>query len=183
MPLPTLTCLAFASGLAAALAGRGELRVSPRAALLTQTYSAYALFVVLLLVPISVYFYLFHGDWFLLYLVDVRRVPSALALLGFFGEGALGTAGFLLGASLVRGQRERVAASLAGFVAVAGVAFPLALEGRIGVVGTYAQFHGGFGLTDYGAGALFYGTITMGLLLILGLVFLLVRLELAQRAA
>jgi len=183
LPLPTLICLAVASGLAAALAGRGELRVSPRAALLTQSFTAYALFLGLLLVPVSAYFYLFHGDWFVLYAVDIRRIPSAVALLGFILEAGIGTLGFFVGAALVRSQRERVAAGLAGGFVLVGLVAPWPFRDRLGVVGTYAQFHGGFGLADYGSGPVFYGTVSMGLLLILGLVFLLVRLELAQRAA
>ena len=48
----------------------------------------------LLLLPVSLYFYVFHGDWFMLYTFDVRRVPSALALFGFAVELAVGLLGF-----------------------------------------------------------------------------------------
>lgn len=183
MPLPLIVCLSFASGTATALAGRGELRVSPRAALLTQTFSAYAAFVALLILPATVYFYVFHADWFLLYLIDPRTVPSAVALLGVAAVGAVGAAGFLLGASLVRSQREPWAGGIAAVVALLGLGVSLGLGDRLRRVGTYTQFHRGFGLTDYGSGPLYYGTLSLGLLLVLGLVFLLVRLELSHRTS
>ena len=81
--MPTLFCFAFAAGLATAVAARVELRVSPRTPLSTRSFRAFLLYALLLLIPISVYFYIFHGDWFLLYTLDVTRVPSAIALIGF----------------------------------------------------------------------------------------------------
>ena len=94
MPFTTLLLLGFGVGAAAALAGAAELRVSPRPVLLSDSFGAFVAFMLLLLVPVSVYFYVFHGDWFMLYTVDVRRIPSALALLGFALELAVGLLGF-----------------------------------------------------------------------------------------
>src|SRR5688572_11199826 len=78
VPLPPLLLWMVASGLAAALAGRNELRTSPRPAPLTRTFFAYASYAVLVVVPVSIYFYAFHGDWFLLYFADVSKIPSAV---------------------------------------------------------------------------------------------------------
>jgi hypothetical protein len=181
LPLPTLLLFAFATGVAAAVAAKAELRVNPRTALLTRGFAAYAVFVTFCLIPISIYFYVFHGDWFLLYLVDVRRVPSAVALIGFVLEGGMGAVGFAVGAALVRAQREAVAGTVAAlsFVASGGVAF--ALKDRLALVGTYAQHEGGFGQIEYGAGPLLYGTMVMGALLLLGAGLLLGRLYLGAR--
>ena len=71
MPHPTVLFLAFATGLAAAIAGRSELKISPRPALFTRSALAFLIFDFLVLVPASAYFYVFHGDWFLLYALDV----------------------------------------------------------------------------------------------------------------
>ena len=80
-------------GLAAALAGRQELRMSPRPIALTRSFGAYLSYVSLVVVPASAYFYAFHGDWFLHYTVDVERIPSAVALVGFVGQAGLGRGG------------------------------------------------------------------------------------------
>lgn len=176
MPLPTLLCLAVASGIAAALAGRSELRVSPRPAVLTRAFAAYLLFAGLLLVPATVYFYVFHGDWFLMYTVDVRRIPSAVALLGFGLELGLAAGGFALGAAAVRNQRDGLGAGLAGALLLAAlVVVPVAAD-RLGVVGSHAQYIGGFGLQSYGGGPLMQGAIAVSAILLAGFAYLVARL-------
>lgn len=160
MTLPTVVALAFMVGALAALAGRAEIKLSPRHPLLTRSFAAFLAFVLCVLIPISVYFYVFHGDWFLLYLIDVREVPSAIALVGFVLEALVGVCGFALG--------------LAGLV-------PLLLRARLSRVGSYAQFNGGFGLVDFTAGPLFAGTILMAVALLCATGFLLGRLWIGER--
>lgn len=177
MPLPTLICLAFATGVSAALAGRGELRLSPRHAFLTISFGAYLLFASLVLVPASVYFYVFHGDWFLLYLLDVQRVPSAIALVGFVLEIGIGALGFSVGAALLRSQREALAGGVIAVAVIAAGAVPALLRERLAVAGTFAQYEGQFGLTPLPDSPLFAGGIAMALLIVAGFTFLVARLN------
>lgn len=181
MPLPPLLVFTFVSGLAAALAARQELRASPRPIALTASFFAYLSYAVLVVVPASVYFYVFHGDWFLLYLVDVSRVPSAIALVGFVLQAGLGALGFLLGAMLVRTQREVVAGIVLGVLLVAGAGVVVAYVDRLSQVGTYAQFHGQFGLEPFEGGPILTGAIAMSAIALFGLAFLLLRLWQAGR--
>lgn len=181
VPLPTVVCLAFATGVLAALAGRAEIKLSPRHPLLTRSFSAYAIFAACVLLPVSVYFYVFHGDWFLLYLLDVRSVPSAIALVGFVVELAIGAAGFAAGSTLLRNQREAIAGALGALVLGASVGIPLLLHERLARVGSLAQFDGGFGLVDFTAGPLFLGSIGMSLVVFIGASFLYGRLWLGER--
>jgi hypothetical protein len=160
MPLPTFVFIAFAVGVACALAGGSELRLSPRHALLTSCFRAYALFLCLLLLPASAYFYAFHGDWFLLYVVDVR--------------------GFLLGAALARSQRTHLGYGIVGAAVVAAGAVVAVWPDRLAVVGTFAQYRGDFGLHGYG-GPLLRGGVAMGALLIGGIAYLLVRIRISMR--
>lgn len=182
MPLPPLVILAVVSGLAAAVAGRYELRQSPRPIPLTRAAMAYTSFAVLVVVPVSVYFYVFHGDWFLLYTLDVDRIPSAIALVGFVAEAGLGGLGFLLGAVLVRNQRETIVGVLIGVLVIGAAVVTAMYLDRLAQVGTYAQFHGQFGLTAFEDGPLLTGGLTMGALTTVGLAFLLVRLWRSSRA-
>lgn len=182
MPLPTLVCLAFGVGVAAALFGGSELRFSPRRALLTSTFKAYALFLLLVLVPVSVYFYVFHGDWFLLYAVDVKRIPSAIALLGFVAEAWVGVLGFSIGAALARAQRTSVGFGLVAGAVLASVSVIVLWPERLSVVGTFAQYRGDFGLRSYG-GALMQAGLAMGGLMAYGAAYLLVRIRVAGRKA
>lgn len=180
MPLPTQLFLTFASGVLSALAARADVRVSPKPALGSRALFAYLLYVSLVVVPISVYFYLFHGDWYLLYAVDTARVPSALVLVGCFAFVAIGAAGFLCGASLVRSQRDQWAGALVGVtLSMAIGVLPLARH-RLSVVGSYAQFHGDFGHSPYG-GALLQGTLGMSCWMLLGLAFVVYRLGVSAK--
>jgi hypothetical protein len=179
--LPTLICLALATGIAAALAGRVELRVSPRPALLTRSFMAYVVFAALVLVPVSVYFYVFHGDWFLLYAVDVRQIPSALALLGFVLEVGVGALGFMLGAAMVRSQRDGIGGGLAAVAVLAGGAAAFVARDRLGVVGSFAQYHNQFGLEPYAEHAVLQGAAVMGAILLVGIGSLVARLHVSGR--
>ncbi|MCG8555640.1 MAG: hypothetical protein MJD61_10195 [Proteobacteria bacterium] len=177
MPLPTLALLVFGVGAGTALAAASELRLSPRALLRTDSFGAYALFLGLLVVPVSLYFYVFHGDWFLLYAVDVRVVPSALALAGLLLELALGVLGFAVGAQLTRAQRTGAGVLIAVASPLAGLAVGLIAQERLGVVGTYAQYRGGFGTTGYLGGPVMHAGLVMGGILLAGAAFLIWRLR------
>ena len=179
LPFTTLLFLAMGMGAATALAAAQELRQSPRPIVVSDSGAAFSAFLVLLVLPVSVYFYVFHGDWFLLYLVDVRRVPSALALLGFIGELVLGLIGFGVCAVAVRNQRSSWVVSVLVASIVGAVGVVVACPNRLRVLGTYHQFHGGFGLVPYG-GALLQGALAMGGLLAVGAVFLLFRIRRGQ---
>jgi hypothetical protein len=182
VPLPSLVFIAFAVGVASALAGAVELRLSPRHALLTNSFRAFALFLCLVLVPISVYFYVFHGDWFLLYSIDVRRIPSAVALLGFVVEFGIGVLGFVLGSALARSQRSTVGIVAVGLSAILATSVLVLWPDRLSVVGTFAQYRGDFGLERYG-GALMQGGLVMGLVLFMGTAYLLVRIWMSRKRA
>lgn len=182
MPLPTLVFLSFGIGLCAALLGAAELRLSPRHALFSSSFRAYALFLVLLVVPVSVYFYVFHGDWFLLYSVDIRRVPSALALLGFVAEVGIGVLGFLIGGAMARGQHMGLGYALAAASVPAAAAVVFIWPERLRSVGTFTQYRGDFGLVPYG-GPLMQAGIAMGGVLVCGAAFLLMRIAASRRRA
>lgn len=175
VPLPPLLVFTLASGLAAALAGRQELRMSPRHVALTRSFFAYLSYALLVVVPASVYFYVFHGDWFLLYLVDVSQIPSAVALVGFGLQAVLGVLAFLLGAVLIRNQREAVVGGVLGALLLTGAGLVFAYADRLSHVGSYAQFHGQYGLEPF-EGPLLTGTLAMSAIALFGLSFLLVRL-------
>lgn len=160
----------FAAGIAIALAGRSEIRVSPRPVLLTSSATALLLYASLLVVPVGVYFYVLHGDWFLLYLVDVQRVPSALALVGFILLVGVGLLGFACAAALTRAQRDAISGALFAVMAVSSAGVALLLRERLSVVGTHAQFTRGFGLTAFSEGPLQPSAWLMGSILVLGLV-------------
>jgi hypothetical protein len=181
VPLPTLVLIGFASGIGAAIASRVELHESPHPAMLTRPFWAWALFAGFVLIPVSAYFYVFHGDWFLLYRVDVAAIPSAIALLLFAAQGAIGALGFLTGATLVRNKKVDLASAFLALIGVLALAPIVQFRRELEVVGTYRQFHRGYGLSSFSETALYPGSIFMTVILLLGLAALIVRLDLGSR--
>lgn len=181
LPLPSFLFVAFATGLAAALVSRRELLNSPQPLVLMRSLSAWAIFAGFLLLPLSAYFYLFHGDWFLLYRIDVSVIPSAVALLVFIFEFALGALGYFLSASLIRRKKSEIASLLLAVVSALVFAPIIFFRRELAVVGTYRQFHRGYGLEEFQESALFPGSLFMGGVLIVAFAYLLIRLSIADR--
>jgi hypothetical protein len=176
LPFPTLVLLALAIGVAAALSAGNRLRLSLKPVLLTGSFITFFIFIGLVWIPVSAYFYIFYGDWFVLYSIDVRRIPSAVALVGFLLEGGIGVLGFLLGASLARTQRSSVGAAVIALCLAASGAVVFFYRERLSVIGSYAQYYGDFGLEPYRSSALMKSVLPMSVILFAGTVFLLIRL-------
>ena len=177
MPFPTFIFVAFACGIAAALAARVELRMSIRPVPLTNSFFVFGIFTWLVLIPASVYFYVFHGDWFLLYSINVQKIPSAVAILVFLFEAGTGFFGFTIGSILARGQQLAAGYILIAVSVLASVAVVVIFADRLAFVGTYAQYHGDFGLEPYRSSVALKGTVSMGAILTIGIVYLLTSLN------
>jgi len=138
---------------------------------------AYGLFVGFVLLPTVVYFYVFHGDWFLFYWVDTGRAPwvwGMVAVLLLFGAAF---AGFRVGAVACRASRDAVARrvsilTLAGALAV----WPLAWS-RLSVVGSHRQFARGYGLVGFFSSAAFYSGLAMITVVVVALAWTAVRID------
>jgi uncharacterized membrane-anchored protein len=134
-----------------------------------EAFLAFALFVGFVLVPTAVYFYVFHGDWFLFYWIDTARAPwfwGLLAVLLLLGSASLG---FGLGAVFCKASRDAAARQIAiGALFIAVAVWPLGWE-RLSVVGSYRQFTRDYGLTEFFASPAFYSGLAM--LVIIGVAF------------
>ena len=177
MPLLFLLCIAIATGALAAHAGREEVRHSADPVWRMEAFLAYALFVGFVLVPTVLYFYVFHGDWFLLYWVDTELAPWFWGILVLLAVAGLGALGFRLGAALCRANRERAIHRIAvvTFVLALGV-WPLAWR-RLSLVGSYRQFTRDYGLTGYFSSAAFYSGLVMLILLAASFVWVIHRVD------
>ncbi|MBT8451185.1 MAG: hypothetical protein KJO40_04370 [Deltaproteobacteria bacterium] len=167
MPLLFLLLIAFATGALSAYAGRDELRHSSDPVWRMETFLAYALFVTLVLVPTTIYFYAFHGDWFLFYWVDTARAPWFWGLMGaalLLGAALLG---FWIGLALCRASRDLATRRITiGSVLMALAVWPLAWS-RLSVVGSHRQFSRDYGLTTFFASPAFYSGLAMVLVIVL----------------
>ncbi|MEM7138932.1 MAG: hypothetical protein AAF500_20315 [Myxococcota bacterium] len=177
MPLVFLLLIALSTGVLAAHAGREEVRHSADPMWRMEAFLAYALFVALVLLPTTIYFYVFHGDWFLLYWVDAAKAAWAWGILVSAALLGFSMLGFRLGAALCRAGREAALRRIAalGFVAAAAV-WPLAWA-RLHVVGSYREFTRDYGLTTYFSSAAFYAGLVMLILLVAAFVWVAYRID------
>lgn len=169
MPLLFLLFIAIATGALSAHAGLDEVRHSADPVWRMEAFLAFALFVGFVLLPTAIYFYVFHGDWFLFYWVDTGHAPwvwGLLVVLLLLGSASLG---FVAGATLCRASRNVATRRIAiGAFVIALAVWPLAWE-RLSVVGSYRQFTRDYGLIPFFASPAFYSGLTM--LIIIGVAF------------
>ena len=153
--------MAFATGARAAYAGRDEIRHSSEAMWRAESFLAYVSFFVLVLLPTTLYFYVFHGDWFLLYWVNTGRAPWVWGPLAVLLMSVAGLGGFSVAAALCRGSRDSAARRLGVLMAIIGVGvWPLAWE-RLSRVGTFRQYDRDYGLVSYFESPAFYSGLAM----------------------
>ncbi len=165
--------MALATGILAARAGRDEIRYGTDLLWATEAFLAYAMFVAMVLLPVTLYFYLFYGDWFLMYLVDTGRAIwmwGALSVLSVVGFAALG---FRLGAALCGLDRQRLAGRLGVGIALLGLIVWPSGWPRLARVGSYRQFTRDYGLLEYPSSTAFYSGALMALLVLIAFVWVL----------
>lgn len=169
LPLLFLLLITIATGVLSAHAGRDEVRHSADPMWRMEAFLAYAVFVGLVLLPTVMYFYVFHGDWFLFYWVDTGRAPwvwGMLAILFLVGAASLG---FWIGAALSRASRDEAVRRIAvGSLFIAVAVWPLGWD-RLSSVGSYRQFTRDYGLITFLASPAFYAGLAM--LVIIGVAF------------
>ena len=169
MPLLFLLFVAIATGALSAYAGRDEIRHSGEAMWRMESFLAYGIFVALVLVPTVIYFYAFHGDWFLFYWVDTDRAPWIWGLVAVLLSLGASFAGFRLGAAFCRASRDAAARRVTVAAALMALAvWPLAWD-RLSVVGSHRQFTRDYGLLEFFASPAFYSGLVM--LVVAGVAF------------
>ena len=136
-----------------------------------------AIFIAVVLTPISLYLYLAHPAWSWMYLVDPDDVPGLAIVPLLVLHGGFVVAGWYLAGRLIRTGREKQARyGLLGAALVLLVATLLGWR-RLGHYGSYGDFHGGraFDIFDVKL-----GYVLVGLAIGIGAAAGYVALELAR---
>ena len=130
-------------GLAFALCARERLRAEGPFA--SPSFPLVAIFVGVVITPVTLYLYAAHPAWSWMYLVDPSGIPALALLPILVAHGGMAVTGWYVGARLVRAGKKKEHIALAALAAAALVAFvSLALGwGRISHYGTYDEFHEG----------------------------------------
>lgn len=139
MPLAALFHVAL--GLAFALAARGRIRAD--GAYASPAFAVALAHIGLVVAPLGLYFYLVQPDWTWLYWIDPARIPRLAAVPLVAAHAGLVVGGWMVGAQLIRRDRQRLAVwiltGLAAAIVLGGV---LALP-RLSTATTYAGWREG----------------------------------------
>jgi hypothetical protein len=169
VPIAVSPLLALALGAILAWVAAPELERVDGPIVASRAFAVVAAFAGLVWVPVTGYFVAFHGDWSYLYVVPWQRVPSAVDLGLVLVAGAAVVGGFW---AVVRPVRRRRSGPVVAMVvapgAVAVVVATVAAH-RLGVSGTFAQYHGDFGTEPIASSVLGKGVVLMGVLLAIGI--------------
>ncbi len=110
----------------------------------TPSFPLVAIFIGVVLTPVTLYLYLAHPAWSWMYMFDPSDLPG-LTVVALLAHAAMVMAGWYAGARLVRAGKKKAQVAryaLAGGTLVALVATMLAW-GRVGRYGTFGEFHDG----------------------------------------
>jgi hypothetical protein len=168
MPLPLAFPVGLLIGMSLAWLARAELARSEVPLVLARPFLVTLGLGGIVYVPVVAYFVLLHGDWAYLYLVRSSEVPSAVDLVLVVLAGAQIPLGFALAAPWAIAKRGpallKVGAAL-GVLLLIGCAVA---SRRLAVSASYAQVHGGFGLTPVGKTTLGRGVLLSWMALLAG---------------
>ncbi|HEU4412845.1 MAG TPA: hypothetical protein VFS43_46815 [Polyangiaceae bacterium] len=139
MPALLAPFVGFSLGVFFSWASADEVARGLGPLVISRPFAIVALFALLGFAPALGYFLTFAADWSLAYLVDTRRVPSALLLLLALGSGASVLAGFALGARQVRARRPVSLLPLMTVPLAAAAVLLGAFARNLALFGSYVQ--------------------------------------------
>jgi hypothetical protein len=173
MPVFVALPLGLSLGVAFAWAARRELRRVTNRGFGSRALAVATLFGLLVFAPVGGYFLAFEPDWCLAYLLDTTQASAALVPALSALELVAVPGGFLLGSLLLeRADEATLLRALGGGLVLTAGAVMLGLR-RFAVQGSYAQFHGDFGIQPLAGGSLGYAILLLGFWLTAGLTFAL----------
>ncbi len=168
MPLPFAIPVGLLLGITLAWLARAELAKSDVPLMLSRPFLITLGLAALLFAPVVGYFAAWHADWAYLYVIEPRRIPSAVDLALVLLAASQLPIGFAIAAPWALAKRQahflRATGALAGAIVVACAVFAR----RLTVSGSYAQIHGGFGSVVVGKSALGRGILLSWVALALG---------------
>jgi hypothetical protein len=135
-----------------------------------RTSGSVLLFAIFVFAPVAGYFLIFAGDWAWAYLVDARRIPSALEVLVVAVDAACVPLGFEVARRQLRSRRAFGALATAAVPAGIALLSVMALFSRLRVDATFRQFRGEFGAEPLAGGPLGYAVLWMNLMLAAGMI-------------
>ena len=169
MPLPFAPFVGFLVGLGLAWAARADIGNNDGPLFASRPFVVATGLACFVYAPLVAYFVAFHGDWAYLYLVDWRRVPSAIDLALVLFAATCVPLGTIVALPAARARRLGTLVRIGAGPAVVVCGLLAWGARRLVVSATYTQFHGDFGTESIASSALGRGILWMGIVGVLGI--------------
>lgn len=168
MPLPLALPFGLLVGMSLAWLARVELARSEVPLVLARPFLIALGLGALVHAPVIAYFVALHGDWAYLYLIRWTRIPSAVDLMLVVVAAAQVPLGVALASPWAIAKRGAMLLKTAAVIAALLLVACIVTSRRLSVSASYAQFHGGFGVTALGKAPLGRGLLLSWLALAAG---------------
>ncbi len=155
MTIPGFFIVNLLVGASVAFAARVQIRNLLRPVFSNRYFIALMLLEVMILLPAGAYFQAFFGDWSWMYLVDSRVLPLGIEVMAIFAYPVAATMGFLVGYFSARSNSDWVTAVFMGVMGLGLLGLIAVAKGKLGVVGTFNQYHRNVGLSPLTGSSLF----------------------------
>jgi hypothetical protein len=155
-------------GMSLAWLARAELTRSEVPLVLARPFLVVLGFAALVYAPVVAYFLLAHGDWAYLYVLRFSQIPSAVDLILVLVAVAQIPLGFALATPWATAKKGPALLRAGAALGVVLVVLCAISARRLAVSGSYAQVHGGFGVTPLGRSPLGRGVLLSWIALLVG---------------
>lgn len=167
MPALAAPLIGFALGVVFAwAAGDDAPRLSQRTG--ARGYLSCLGFGALVFAPAAGYLLAFYPDWSYAYWIASERIGTAPELVLVLVNAGAPAAGFHAARALSSSRDGVPVLRVAGLPALGAAALLLSHAGRLRTFGTYAQYHGDFGLEPVAGSPLGYAILLVGCVVLLG---------------
>lgn len=183
MPVLPAPLFGFSLGVLFAWVARDELARVSSARFGARALPIVTLFACLVFVPACGYFVTFATDWSFAYLIDGRRVPSAVLLLLVLLDGASVIAGFASASESARQRKLGPVLRLGLLPIAAALAIVAALLRRLSLYGTFSQVGRAISVPSITGSPVGYAVLWFGACVLLGAAWTVRELAAPQRGA
>jgi hypothetical protein len=180
VPAPISPLIGFLLGVAFAWAAAEDLARSGGP--ISRPLVVVSLFGLLVFAPVAAYFLAFAPDWAWAYTIDAQQLPSALDFALVLADAASTPAGFVAASRYAKAGRTGPLARLAALPLALVALFLVVAFRRLGVMASYSQYHGDFGVRSVSGGPLGYALLWMTLVLGGGVAWTAIWLRRSARA-
>lgn len=154
MTIPGFIVMNLLLGSSVAFSAHMQIRTMQRPVSYNRYFNALMLLEALVVVPAGIYFAAFYPDWSWMYLVDTRTLPTGTIVMAIASYPVAAGLGYLVGYFSARSASDWVTVVFMVFVVLSLGGLLVMAGDKLGVLGTYEQYHRNVGLKAFSESSL-----------------------------